>query len=102
MRMIVQIIDFQFDFDILLLVKSQCLKTLLASKIRGKGFHLVLVTIFVAQPHNSIRNMIIVQSKENTLPAVAKSLKPIMVLFDLLWVIISVVVEEISPKAQTP
>ena len=46
--MMVQIIDFQFDFDTSLLVKSQGLKTLLALNVRGKGFHLVLVTIFVA------------------------------------------------------
>ena len=47
-------------------------------------------------------HMRIVQSKENTLPAVAKSLKPIMVVIDLIAGGYFVFAEEISPKTQTP
>ena len=51
-------------------------------------------------PHNLIRDMRIVQSDENTLPDAAKSLKPIMVSFDLFVGDYLVFVEEISPKTQ--
>ena len=57
------------------------------------------ITVFL--PHNLTRDMRIVQSNENTLPDAAKSLKPIMVSFDLIAGNHFVFVEEISPKTQT-
>ena len=64
-------------------------------------FSFVLGTITVFLPHNFIRDMRIVQSNENTLPVAAKSLKPIMVSFDLFVGDYLVFLEEISPKTQT-
>ena len=64
-------------------------------------FPFALGTITVFLPHNLIRDMRIVQSNENTLPDAAKSLKPIMVSFDLFVGDYLVFVEEISPKNST-
>ena len=52
-------------------------------------------------PHNLIRDMRIVRSNENTFSDAAKSLKPIMVSFDLFVGDYLVFVEEISPKTQS-
>lgn len=93
--------DSEFNFDTLLLVKSKCLKTFFLRQI-----FVAIVSICIGHnncvlPHNLIRDMRIVQSNENVFPDAAKSLKPIMVSFDLFVGDYLVFVEEISPKTQT-